>query len=102
LVQEDQCNTQHCGVDCVVTDFTEWSNCSKVCGGGVATRSREIFVDVLNGTLYAKSSAQLCQKARNATNKYVVLIVLSLNLLRGQPVRHHVVVVVKNEFVVSW
>ena len=54
LKQKTQCNTQHCGVDCIVTDFTEWSNCSKVCGGGISRRSREIFQDLLNGTLYGK------------------------------------------------
>ena len=54
LMQKTQCNTQHCGVDCVVTDFSEWSNCSKVCGGGIMRRTREIFQDLLNGTLYGK------------------------------------------------
>ena len=54
LYQKTMCNTQHCGMDCIVTDFTEWSNCSKVCGGGIMTREREIFQDLLNGTLYGK------------------------------------------------
>ena len=69
LAQEDQCNTQHCGVDCVVTDFTEWSNCSKVCGGGIATRSREIFVDVLNGTLYGKEQCPALSESKKCNEQ---------------------------------
>jgi len=39
------CNTQQCPVDCVVGDYSDWSECSKTCGGGVHHRSRTIVTE---------------------------------------------------------
>jgi len=43
------CNVQPCPVDCVVSAFSDWSQCSASCGGGTQTRSRSIVVDPLYG-----------------------------------------------------
>jgi len=40
LIETRDCNTGVCAVDCVVSDFGPWSQCSKECGGGVSTRTR--------------------------------------------------------------
>jgi hypothetical protein len=42
VVETVACNTQACPVNCAVNEWTEWSTCSKTCGGGVATRSRTV------------------------------------------------------------
>ena len=36
------CNTQPCPIDCVVSDWTDWSLCTETCGGGTKTRTRNI------------------------------------------------------------
>jgi len=36
------CNIGSCDVDCVLADWSEWSACSKACGGGVSFRTKEI------------------------------------------------------------
>merc|ERR1711871_978184 len=41
LAQTTSCNLQSC--DCGITKFTEWTECSKDCGGGLRFRSRKIF-----------------------------------------------------------
>mmetsp|Transcript_26639 Transcript_26639/g.42651 ORF Transcript_26639/g.42651 Transcript_26639/m.42651 type:complete len:810 (-) Transcript_26639:20-2449(-) len=40
-VTED-CNTQHCPVDCSIGEWGGWSACSAKCGGGVIERVRDI------------------------------------------------------------
>ena len=42
LSEEEQCNTQNCPVNCTVTPWSQWSNCSKICGGGSQIKSRSV------------------------------------------------------------
>lgn len=43
LHEEGDCNTQECYRDCKVGDWGSWSECSKTCGGGTTTRTREVL-----------------------------------------------------------
>ena len=36
------CNTQYCGRNCIVSQWTPWSNCSQLCGGGATQRFRNV------------------------------------------------------------
>jgi hypothetical protein len=36
------CNSQACPDNCVVSDWNDWGTCSKTCGGGLATRTRNL------------------------------------------------------------
>jgi uncharacterized protein YegL len=40
-MQEQLCNTQSCDQDCLLDDWTPWTNCSKLCGLGHKARSRK-------------------------------------------------------------
>eukprot|EP01006_Ploeotia_vitrea_P040132 TRINITY_DN66404_c3_g4_i3.p1 TRINITY_DN66404_c3_g4~~TRINITY_DN66404_c3_g4_i3.p1 ORF type:complete len:2189 (-),score=999.16 TRINITY_DN66404_c3_g4_i3:889-6498(-) len=42
--QWGDCNTQPCGVDCKLSEWSAWSNCSQKCGEGVQSRSRTVVV----------------------------------------------------------
>lgn len=42
-VQEELCNTRPCDADCELTMWTNWTNCSKACGGGHAERVRHVL-----------------------------------------------------------
>jgi hypothetical protein len=44
LEESENCNTQPCPVDCVVSDWSEWSTCTATCGGGMQTRTRTVLV----------------------------------------------------------
>jgi len=39
------CKTEVCPVDCVVGDWSEWSQCSAKCGGGVKEKVRPVLTD---------------------------------------------------------
>ena len=45
LSETRSCNVSPCPVHCQVTDFSDWSGCNALCGGGTKTRMRSIVVD---------------------------------------------------------
>merc|ERR550514_1014471 len=49
LIEVEPCNLQPCPIDCVVGEWSEYSACSKDCGGGVEVRSRPVFTDAEHG-----------------------------------------------------
>ena len=49
LVENQSCNTQPCPSDCVMSDWSSWSTCSKTCGGGTQTRTRTVVKPAANG-----------------------------------------------------
>ena len=44
LTETVECNTQACPVNCQVSEYGEFSRCSRECGGGTRTRSRTVVV----------------------------------------------------------
>merc|ERR1719316_1694640 len=49
LVEMESCNMHACPIDCVMGDWSEYSACSKDCGGGVMTRSRLAITEAEHG-----------------------------------------------------
>jgi len=47
---ELECNTEPCPVDCVAGEWSEWSQCSQLCGEGHERRQRKVTPPVGNGT----------------------------------------------------
>ncbi len=62
LNETQQCNTQGCPVDCVVSDWSGWSACDKPCGGGSQTRTRKVVTEPANGGKLCPvlSESQVC------------------------------------------
>jgi hypothetical protein len=44
LEREEACHLEPCPVDCVVTSFSRWSECTKSCGGGARFIARSVAV----------------------------------------------------------
>jgi uncharacterized protein YukE len=59
LTDKRECNNQPCPVDCKLSDWSEWTACSKLCGGGEQTRTRSVLVNPANG---GKSCEPLSEK----------------------------------------
>eukprot|EP00937_MAST-01D_sp_MAST-1D-sp2_P003831 g3831.t1 len=49
LLEHRVCGDYPCPADCTVTNFTEWTHCSRSCGGGRRARTREIDEDARSG-----------------------------------------------------
>jgi len=49
LAQNTTCNVQACPIDCAVSPWTEWAECSLTCGGGSTLKTRKITKDAENG-----------------------------------------------------
>lgn len=47
--EHEPCNTQPCPIDCQVGVWTEWTACTKDCGGGETTRIRPLLVKNIAG-----------------------------------------------------
>eukprot|EP00937_MAST-01D_sp_MAST-1D-sp2_P002515 g2515.t1 len=43
------CNQQPCPIDCTVGDFGLWTRCTKTCGGGLQTRTRQVIHPAQHG-----------------------------------------------------
>eukprot|EP00746_Dinoflagellata_sp_MGD_P009914 gnl/MRDRNA2_/MRDRNA2_120319_c0_seq1.p1 gnl/MRDRNA2_/MRDRNA2_120319_c0~~gnl/MRDRNA2_/MRDRNA2_120319_c0_seq1.p1 ORF type:complete len:847 (-),score=173.18 gnl/MRDRNA2_/MRDRNA2_120319_c0_seq1:6-2546(-) len=56
------CNTESCDHDCLLSEWMEWSGCSKACGGGFQRRIKEI-------TAPAKGSG-MCPPHRQKTEEF--------------------------------
>merc|ERR1719393_548496 len=62
LSMEQECQTQPCPINCEMDDWSGWSGCSKDCGGGVMSRSRNIEVepDFKGKECGATTDTQMC------------------------------------------
>ena len=60
------CNSELCPADCVISEhWSEWSQCSNSCGGGVSRRNRSILTHAKNGgkcVTKAQCSLEQCTK----------------------------------------
>jgi Spondin-like TSP1 domain/Putative metal-binding motif/Stigma-specific protein, Stig1/Calcium-binding EGF domain len=49
LTESQPCNTMPCPVDCQWSAWSDWSECSTICGGGEQTRTRTVMQPAQNG-----------------------------------------------------
>lgn len=48
-LEEQPCNVQRCAIDCILSDWTRFDICSKTCGGGRQTKTRDTIVEAAHG-----------------------------------------------------
>jgi hypothetical protein len=60
------CQDKPCAVDCVVSDYSDWSECSKDCGPGTQTSTRTVTSAAQNGgkACPSLSRSQSCNKKK--------------------------------------
>merc|ERR1719420_1701642 len=46
MIEKTTCNMDPCPIDCVVGEWSEWSACSKDCGGGITVKVRPVITDM--------------------------------------------------------
>jgi uncharacterized protein YegL len=62
LTMTQRCGQFKCAVNCELDDWSDWSECTRECGGGATTRSRSVKVHPANGGQSCKplTEAQEC------------------------------------------
>jgi hypothetical protein len=60
--EEKKCATNPCPINCAVSDWNAWSQCSRDCGGGVKNRARSVLKYAEDGGL--KCAAKLKETAK--------------------------------------
>ena len=62
LSESQSCNKNPCPIQCVVGDWSDWSRCSAICGGGNQTRTRPTLTPPQHGgaPCPALSDTQVC------------------------------------------
>merc|ERR1719387_498398 len=59
--KSEDCNTEACPVDCVVSQWTGWGGCSTSCGEGTRTRTRSIETEMADGGIACPSEEELSE-----------------------------------------
>mmetsp|Transcript_46538 Transcript_46538/g.110678 ORF Transcript_46538/g.110678 Transcript_46538/m.110678 type:complete len:978 (-) Transcript_46538:30-2963(-) len=64
VAQETQpCNTGSCDADCILSEWSEWTQCSKACDSGFIERSKEVKVEPQGGgSCFSEDDAQRYEK----------------------------------------
>lgn len=64
LLQSAECNTLVCQIDCVVTAFSGWTQCTKSCQGGIQQRTRTVTTASEHGGAACPNleETQACEK----------------------------------------
>jgi surface protein len=57
VLQERECNTQPCPIDCIMDDWS-WGECSKPCGGGYQSATRAVRTHPQHGATCPPSTTQ--------------------------------------------
>ena len=73
LSAEKRCNRSPCPVDCHLEPWSGWSKCSSKCGGGLATRVRDVKVAMKYGGKPCSSTSEAKQCNVAACEKDCVL-----------------------------
>jgi len=62
LTYQKKCNQIKCPVDCVMSEWSDYSKCTRDCEGGVQQRSRTVLTNAKNGGAYCldPSEVQSC------------------------------------------
>lgn len=69
LKRTQPCNARPCPINCIVTDFSNWSTCSRSCGRGVSTRKRDIVSRGKNGGVLADNACPARVEVRECEMK---------------------------------
>jgi uncharacterized protein YegL len=59
LTYQKKCNQIKCPVDCVMSEWSDYSKCTRDCEGGVQQRSRSILTNAKNGGTYCEDPTEV-------------------------------------------
>merc|ERR1719421_1676777 len=62
--RETVCNTEDCPVDCVMSQWTGWGQCSTTCGNGQQHRTREVTTEMEHGGIACPTDVKETQACK--------------------------------------